>query len=159
EQIYALNHRTFVEEIPRYAAGDGRRLIDRFHDQNTYVIGLRGYRLVGMVAIRSQRPFSPDRRRARLGSHLPNGRSLCDLRPRAGGGSARRRRLLPALLAGVWRHCAAEGYDLALISGITHQQKLYEHLGFVAFGPRVGSPEAEFQPMMLTLERFAPRVP
>jgi hypothetical protein len=52
-----------------------------------------------------------------------------------------------------------EGFDLALISGTTRQLKLYEHLGFVPFGPLVGTPEALFQPMMLTLERFAPRAP
>jgi hypothetical protein len=44
-----------------------------------------------------------------------------------------------------------------VISGITRQQKLYEHLGFVPFGPIIGTREAQFQPMMLTLERFRPR--
>ena len=50
-----------------------------------------------------------------------------------------------------------KGADLAVISGITRQQKLYEHLGFVPFGPLIGTREAQFQPMMLTLERFRPR--
>ena len=46
---------------------------------------------------------------------------------------------------------------IAVISGIVQQQKLYAHLGFEPFGPLIGTPEAQFQPMMLTLERFAPR--
>jgi hypothetical protein len=35
--------------------------------------------------------------------------------------------------------------------------ELHEHLGFVPFGPIIGTREAPFQPMMLTLERFRPR--
>jgi hypothetical protein len=42
-------------------------------------------------------------------------------------------------------------HDLALISGTTRQQRLYRHLGFLPFGPLVGSGEARFQPMYLTL--------
>ena len=34
------------------------------------------------------------------------------------------------------------------------QLRLYKHLGFVAFGPVVGTGEAQFQPMYLTLESF-----
>src|SRR5439155_4325150 len=44
--------------------------------------------------------------------------------------------------------------DLAIISGTTRQFKLYQHLGFVPFGPQVGSGEAQFQPMYVTLETF-----
>jgi hypothetical protein len=43
---------------------------------------------------------------------------------------------------------------MALISGTTRQQRLYRHLGFVPFGPLVGTPEALFQPMYLTKERL-----
>jgi aspartate aminotransferase-like enzyme len=53
----------------------------------------------------------------------------------------------------------AHGYDVALISGTTRQLRLYRHMGFVPFGPLVVGPGAQFQPMMLTLERFAPRAP
>jgi len=157
EQIYALNHETFAEEIPRYAAVPTRRLVDRFDSENTYVIGLRDRRLVGMVAIRGTRPFSLDERLADLDAYLPPRRSVCELRLLAIDRRDRRGRLLPLLLDAVWRHAIACGYDLAVISGIVQQQKLYAHLGFEPFGPLIGTPEAQFQPMMLTLERFAPR--
>jgi hypothetical protein len=157
EQLFALNHRTFAEEIPRYAPSPERRLIDRFHNQNTYVIALRGDRVAGMIAIRDRRPFSIEDRLPDLDSYLPPGRSMCELRLLAIDPGDRRGRLLPLLLASVWQHCRARGYDLAVISGITRQQKLYEHLGFEPFGPLIGTPDAQFQPMMLTLERFAPR--
>jgi len=98
-----------------------------------------------------------DERLGDLDSYLPPGRSICELRLLAVDPGERRGRLLPALLAAVWDHSVAHGYDLAVISGITRQQKLYEHLGFVPFGPLIGTREAQFQPMMLTLERFRPR--
>ena len=47
--------------------------------------------------------------------------------------------LLSALLDYVWRYCLGQGYDLAVISGITRQLKLYQHLGFVPFGPLIGT--------------------
>jgi N-acyl-L-homoserine lactone synthetase len=157
EQIYALNHKTFVEEIPRYAAVPNGRLVDRFDAENTYVIGLRQQRVIGMVAIRGTRPFSLDERLPGLDAYLPPGRSTCELRLLAIDRRDRRRRLLPLLLQAVWRHTRACGYDLAIISGIVQQQKLYTHLGFEPFGPLIGTPEARFQPMMVTLERFALR--
>ncbi|MCL5096162.1 MAG: aminotransferase class V-fold PLP-dependent enzyme, partial [Candidatus Omnitrophica bacterium] len=46
---------------------------------------------------------------------------------------------------------------MAVISGAVRQQKLYQHLGFFPFGPVVGTPEAPFQPMCLTLENFRER--
>ena len=156
DQIYALNHKTFVEEIPRYAAAPSGRLVDRFGPENTYVIGLRHERVVGMVAIRGTRPFSLDERLPGLDAYLPPGRSTCELRLLAIDRRDRRGRLLPLLLEAVWRHTTACGYDLAIISGLVQQQKLYAHLGFEPFGPLIGTPEARFQPMMVTLERFAP---
>lgn len=159
EQIYALNHRTFAEEIPRYAPVPTRRLVDRFDADNTYVIALRDRQVVGMVAIRATRPFSLDERLPDLDRYLPAGRSICELRLLAVEPSERRSRLLPGLLNGVWRHAAGLGHDVAIISGIVQQQKLYTHLGFEPFGPLIGTPDAQFQPMMLTIERFAPRAP
>jgi hypothetical protein len=60
EAIHRLNYRTFVEEIPQHSPNAERRLVDRFHAENTYVIGLDGEELVGMVASRCRRPFSLD---------------------------------------------------------------------------------------------------
>jgi len=112
-----------------------------------------------MVAIRGRRPFSLDERLTDLQSYLPPGRSICELRLLAVDKRDRSGRLLPALLSYVWQYCREQGYDLALISGVTRQSKLYAHLGFVPFGPVIGPPEAQFQPMMVTLERFAPLAP
>src|SRR5439155_25494446 len=62
DQVHALNHKTFAVEIPRYERAPGGRLVDRFHDENTYVVSPRGRRVAGMMAIRDKRPFSLDER-------------------------------------------------------------------------------------------------
>ena len=159
DQIHRLNHQTFTHEIPQHRPDPSGLLIDRFHDENTYLIALAGREVVGMLAVREQRPFSLDQKLPDLHKHLPAGRSICELRLLAVHRRYRMRRLLPALLEGVWQHCLARGFDLAVISGVTRQLKLYGHLGFEPFGPLVGTPPALFQPMMLTLERFALRAP
>jgi aspartate aminotransferase-like enzyme len=62
--------------------------------------------------------------------------------------------VLQGILALLWQHGVEKGYDLAIISGTTRQQRLYQHLGFVPFGPLVGGGDAQFQPMYVTLETF-----
>lgn len=112
-----------------------------------------------MLAIRERRPFSLEQKLPDLERYLPAGRSMCEFRLLAVQRRYRSGQWLPALFDCVWRHCLRDGFDLALISAVTRQLKLYRHLGFEPFGPLVGTPPVLFQPMMLTLERFAPRAP
>jgi len=151
EQIHRLNYRTFVDEIPQHQANADGVLVDRFDRENTYIIALDGRRLLAMMAVRGTRPFSLDAKLPDLDAYLPAGRRLCEFRLLAVEPAHRAGRLLQPLIEGVWRHCEACGYDLAVMSGTTRQLKLYAHLGFVPFGPIVGTPGAEYQPMMLTL--------
>jgi aspartate aminotransferase-like enzyme len=151
DEIHRLNYRTFVEEIPQHQANPDGRLVDRFDHENTYIIALDGRRLLGMIAVRGTRPFSLDAKLPDLDAYLPPAQRVCEFRLLAVEPAHRAGRLLQPLIEGLWRHCEACGYDLALISGTTRQTKLYAHLGFVPFGPRVGTPAAEYQPMMLTL--------
>ena len=154
EQIHRLNYRTFVEEIPQHQASPTHRLVDKFHEQNTYLICLCGRRLAGMLAVRGQRPFSLDQKLEHLDSYLPPGRKVCEIRLLAIDKKYRGTQILQGILALLWQHGIEKGYDLAIISGTTRQFKLYQHLGFVPFGPTVGSGEAQFQPMYVTLETF-----
>ena len=80
EQVHQLNYAAFVREIPQHKPNAARRLVDRFHDQNTYIICLKGRRLVGMLAVRGERPFSLDRKLPDIDSYLPACRSFCEIR-------------------------------------------------------------------------------
>jgi aspartate aminotransferase-like enzyme len=154
EAIHRLNYKTFVEEIPQHKASPSHRLVDKFHAENTYLICLSDDRLVGMLAVRGNRPFSLDQKLENLDSYLPPGRKICEIRLLAVEKRFRGAQVLQGILALLWQHGVEKGYGLAIISGTTRQFRLYQHLGFVPFGPVVGSGEAQFQPMYTTLETF-----
>ena len=158
EAIHHLNYRTFVEEIPQHAPNAERRLIDRFHDENTYAIALHEGELVGMIAGRSARPFSLDGKLPDLDRHLPPHQRAMEVRLLAVAPAFRnvQKAGVFARLSGVLaRHFRAQGCDLALISGTLRQTRLYRHLGFQPFGPQVGSAEAPYQPMLMRLPDYA----
>jgi aspartate aminotransferase-like enzyme/ribosomal protein S18 acetylase RimI-like enzyme len=155
EQVHRLNYATFVEEIPQHAPNPERRLVDRFDAENEYVIALAADgQVVGMLALRARRPFSLDQKLERLDDYLPPHRSVCELRLLAVRPEHRHSALFRDLIAHTARRCVAAGHDLAVISGTTRQLALYRHLGFEPFGPVVGAAGAQFQPMLLALERL-----
>jgi len=154
EEIHRLNYKTFVEEIPQHAASPTHRLVDKFHAENTYLICLCGRKLAGMLAVRGNRPFSLDQKLDNLDGFLPAGRKICEIRLLAVERKFRGAQVLQGILALLWQHGIEKGYDLAIISGTTRQFRLYQHLGFVPFGPTVGIGAAQFQPMYVTLETF-----
>jgi len=154
EVIHRLNYKTFVDEIPQHKAEPTHRLVDKFNAENTYLICLSGRQLAGMLAVRGHRPFSLDQKLENLDSYLPAGRKICEIRLLAVEKKFRGAQVLQGILALLWQHGIEKSYDLAIISGTPRQFKLYQHLGFVPFGPLVGSGDAQFQPMYVTLETF-----
>jgi aspartate aminotransferase-like enzyme/predicted N-acetyltransferase YhbS len=156
EAVNALNYRTFVEEIPQYAPNEEKKLADKFHGENTYIICVNEEtrELAGMIAFRDRRPFSLDQKLENLDAYLPEGRSLCEIRLLAVEEKFRYSRISQGLIATLVQHAIDCGHDLAVISGTVRQAKLYKYLGFVPFGPLVGSDDAPYQPMYLTLEAY-----
>ncbi|MCX7626528.1 MAG: aminotransferase class V-fold PLP-dependent enzyme [Candidatus Sumerlaeaceae bacterium] len=154
EQIHRLNYRTFVEEIPQHRPNEEGRLVDRFHDENTYLICLCEKRVVGMLAVRDRRPFSLDLKLPNLDDYLPPAKSMCEIRLLAVEPEFRTGRVFRGLALELARYGLRKGYDLALISGTTRQINLYRHLGFIPFGPLVGTSGAQFQPMYMTKQEF-----
>jgi len=152
EQIHHLNYRTFVEEIPQHACNAEHRLVDRFHDENTYFICLSGQRLAGMMAARAKRPFSLDEKVPDLDSYLPPGASVCEIRLLALEPEFRHSRVFADLIKFAAEECLRRGYNLAVVSGTLRQQQLYSSMGFVPFAQPVGTEQARYQPMYLTLQ-------
>ncbi len=162
EQIHRLNYQAFVEEIPQHTANPERRLVDKFHAQNAYLIGVTNEpdtpQVVAMIALRAQRPFSLDQKLPDLDAYLPAGRKVCEIRLLYIVPAFRSPTVFRRLLEAAGAYGMAQGWDLAIISGTTRQLRLYQHLGFTPFGPLVGSREAQFQPMYATLETFRARL-
>ncbi len=155
EAIHRLNYRTFVEEIPQHPPNEARTLVDRFHVENTYAICLDGDAVIGMIAGRCSRPFSLDQKLADLDAWLPPHRKIVEVRLLAVDRNYRKSEVF-ARLAGVLATCfRAQGCDLAIISGTVRELRLYQHLGFRPFGPLVGTAQAQYQPMVMTLEDYA----
>ena len=154
DAIHALNYETFVEEIPQHAEKASRRLVDRFHETNTYVVCVADARLVGMVCGRCERPFSLDAKVTDLDRSLPAHSKVVEVRLLAVRREWRKTTVFRDLMTFLARHFIAPGCDLAVISGTVRELKLYRHLGFEPFGERVGSAGAPYQPMSLTLAAF-----
>lgn len=156
EAVQRLLYRTFVEEIPHHPANPGQRYVDRFHSENTYFVCRRGEAILGTIAYRAQRPFSLDQKLGRVEDYLPPDpqRKLCEIRLLAVEPNERYSRVAWELIQVLAEHAIGEHCNCALISGTVRQLKFYHHLGFADFGPLVGKPGAEFQPMQLSLARF-----
>jgi aspartate aminotransferase-like enzyme/GNAT superfamily N-acetyltransferase len=154
EQIHALNYRTFTEEIPQHEVNEGRSRIDRFNEENTYIIGLDGRVVVAMIAFRSNRPFSLDQKLDNLDDLLPPHKAKCEIRLLAVEKAYRNSFVFFRLAEALINYCLDNGFDMAIISGVMRQQKLYRHMGFVPFGGLTGNGGAQFQPMYVTEKLF-----
>ncbi|KYD00064.1 Serine--pyruvate aminotransferase [Heyndrickxia sporothermodurans] len=155
DQILNLNYETFVEEIPQHHINNKRKLVDRFHEENEYIICKENSDVIGMLALRDTRPFSLDEKLGSIENHLNISFSKpCEVRLLAVKKNYRNGRVFAALTGGLIRYCLQRGYDIAFISGTTRQSKLYRHLGFESFAYLVGSEDAVFQPMYLTKKTY-----
>jgi aspartate aminotransferase-like enzyme/GNAT superfamily N-acetyltransferase len=158
EAIHRLNYRTFVEEIPQHSPNAQRRLVDRFHAENTYAICVIDGCVVGMIAGRAARPFSLDAKLPDLDAHLPSHTRVVEIRLLAVDRQYRKHSVFAHLAGTLANHFRAQGCDLAIISGTLREMRLYRHLGFRPFGPLVGDERAPYQPMYLTLPEYAANV-
>jgi len=152
EQINELNYRTFVEEIPQHEKNQSRSLSDKFHNENTYLICTSDKKLLGMMAVRDKRPFSLDNKLSDLDSYLPEHRFPCEFRLLSIEKEVRNLRIIQGLMVLLAKLADEKGYDIALISANVKRLRLYRQIGFKEFGPEVGSDDARYQPMYLTLK-------
>ncbi len=158
EQVHRLNRDVFAVEVGQHTA-DGELLVDRFHDENTYLVAVEDRQVIGMLAVRDRRPFSLDEKLPELDRYLPPGRKICEVRLLAIARDRRHGMILPQLLRALWRLGRRRAYDVAVLSAYPARVPLYERLGCTSFGPRVLRDGFEFQPMMATRERFAAALP
>lgn len=156
DAIAQLNYETFVEEIPQHEPNTMKRKVDRFHQENTYLVVYKGTELIGMLAFRDQRPFSIDEKIGEVEQYLPKEicTKLCEIRLLAVKKHYRTGRVLLRLTQALNAFAYEKGYSAAVISGTTREEKLYKQMGFTQFAPAVGTAEAMFLPMVLTRQQF-----
>jgi aspartate aminotransferase-like enzyme len=152
DQIHRLNYRTFAEEVQQYAPDGSGVLVDRFHDKNIYYIAVENGRVLGMVAANDQSPFSVEKRLPDSTGLDALGGPLLEIRLLAVEPDSRHSMILGCLLWELYRYASKRGYSHAVISGITRNLEMYRRIGFQELGPAVGSGEASFVPMALSLQ-------
>ncbi len=151
-QIHQLNYQTFVEEIPQNQQNEEKKLVDKFHEKNNYIIAKKGEKIIGMVCYNSQRPFSLDAKVSDLDRYLPQHNHLAEIRLLSVIPEERKSIVAFRLLQYLCDALIKEGTDAAVISGTTRQLDLYSRIGFIPFGPLVGNGDALYQPMFITLK-------
>ncbi|MEK3764482.1 MULTISPECIES: aminotransferase class V-fold PLP-dependent enzyme [unclassified Solibacillus] len=152
DAIAALNYETFVEEIPQHQPNPSKRLIDKFHHENVYLIVYKNTEIVGMAAFRDKRPFSIDQKIGNVENHLDPEvcEYLCEIRLLAVKKAHRNGRVFAKLATAIYRYYYDVGYTACVISGTVREEKLYTQMGFKQFAPAVGTQEASYLPMVLT---------
>lgn len=163
DEIAAINYETFVEEIPQHHHNKERRLVDRFHHENTYMLVYKDHEIAGMIAFRSVRPFSLDEKIGPVEEHLPKElcRNLCELRLLAVKKEHRNGRAMLRLFKALYAYFYEQDFSACVISGTTREEKMYKQIGFEQFAPAVGTKDAEYLPMVLTrkaIDRFRTRM-
>ncbi len=154
EQVHAMNYATFVREIPQHQDSGEGRLVDKFHDRNLYFIALRGERVVGMLAVNDQPPFSITSRLTDLSILTAPGMRPLEVRLLAVLPEERAGVVFIGLAWSVLQYVRCSGHTHLLISGFEKRQPLYEGLGFQTLGAAVGPEGSRFVPMCLPVTRM-----
>ncbi|PIC78074.1 GNAT family N-acetyltransferase [Sporosarcina sp. P19] len=155
ERIHQLNYRAFVEDIPQHASNEQRLLVDPFHEENTYIVCLKENEIVGMLALRSARPFSLDKKIGPIEEWLEQKpQHPVEIRLLVVDRAHRRGRAFFGLMQGLVNWCKHAGYDAAVISGTVRELKLYDHMGFQPFADPVGTEEAKYVPMISSFATY-----
>jgi hypothetical protein len=151
EQIHKLNYETFVEEIPQHHVNDEKKLVDKFHEKNKYIIAKKDENVIAMISYTLERPFSLDKKLVDLDSYLPSFKKIAEVRLLAVDRSQRKTMTTYLLLKKLCEELIEHDVDIAVISGTTRELKLYNKIGFKPFANLVGSDGALYQPMYITL--------
>ena len=153
QQIHRLNYQTFSEEIPQHEKNEEGILVDKFHENNTYLIIKKDSEVIGMVCVCDKRPFSIEQKLEDFESYLPESGSIFETRLLALKKEHRGKTAFSGLVKFWYEYSFKKGYDLSVVSATLRQMKLYRHMGFKPFGPQVGTKEAPYQPMYLFMNK------
>ena len=107
-----------------------------------------------MVCTCDKRPFSIEKKLDDFESYLPKYKHIFETRLLVLKKEFRGMTFFGGLVKYWYEYWLEKGFDLTVVSGTLRQMKLYKHLGFIPFGHLVGTKEAPYQPMYLTLNNL-----
>lgn len=155
DQIFRLNHSVFAGELEQYPQLPSGRLIDKFHDKNTYIIALCEGAVIGMIALHDQPPFSVAGKLADPHAALAGLGRLIEVRMLAVEPAHRSGRVMAGLMLALYEH--ARAYDTIVISGHAEKAAIYHELGFRDLGPARKSGAALYIPMAVRVTELSER--
>jgi aspartate aminotransferase-like enzyme len=148
EQIRALNHRVFAEEVAQHPVQRSGLLADRFEGQSRYFIAIRDGIVIGMISANPGPSFSVVKR-------LPDPHVLgvfkrpLEVRLLAIEPCERHQAVLAGLLWQLYEFAETHGFSHLLISAIENRESMYRKLGFQPLGQPVPEGAAAFIPMVM----------
>ena len=150
--IFKLNYETFVDEIPQHEKNETKKLKDKFHDKNIYIIAKKENEVIGMISLSDTRPFSLDDKLNNIDTYYKGEyRKPVEIRLLSIKHQYRKTKVFTELIQRTFNYIIQNSYDIVFISGTVRQEKLYKHIGFVQFHENVGTKDAEYMPMYLDL--------
>lgn len=151
-QIAELNHQTYVDELKQESAPRSqRRLVDKYHDTNVYLVAKRGDEVIGMVFITlPQQPFSIEGSLTDTSALSGIRHQTVELRRLAVKKEHRHGRVMLRLFEFGFRYCEARGLHYAIISALEQQRRLYKKLGAWDIGAPFTKGECTYYPMMMS---------
>jgi predicted N-acetyltransferase YhbS len=152
EQIAELNHQTYVDELRQDSAPRSqRRLVDKYHDTNVYLVAKRGDEVIGMIFITlPQHPFSIEESLTDTSALAGIRHQTVELRRLAVKKQYRRGRIMLRLFEFGFRYYDARGMHYAIISALDQQRRLYKKLGAWDIGAPFTKGECTYYPMMMS---------
>jgi len=150
EQVHALNHRVFAEEIAQHQTNPSGLLIDHLHQQNRYFIAVRDGTVVGMISANEGPEFSVAKRLRDVGVIRGLAHPV-EVRLLAIHAQERNRTIVAGLLWQAYTFSLASGFSHVLISAIAERESMYRKLGFQPLGPAVPEGSASFIPMVMPI--------
>jgi N-acyl-L-homoserine lactone synthetase len=158
QQVHRLNHLTFAEELGQHPATPEGFLVDRFHARNRYMVAVENGKVVGMISVHDQPPFSIQKRMPGGLDPLERFARPCEVRLLAIERGARRGMILAGLFWRVYDYAKKSLHSHMLISGVQERLAMYKALGFEELGPAQAEGASSFVPMALDLRRESARL-
>jgi aspartate aminotransferase-like enzyme len=150
QQVHALNHRVFAEEIAQHQTNPSGLLVDHLHTQNRYFVAVRDGIVVGMISANAGPEFSVAKR-LRDVSVIRDLAHPVEVRLLAIDAQERNHTILAGLLWQAYTFSLSNGFSHLLISAIAERESMYRKLGFHPLGPAVPEGSASFVPMVMPI--------
>ncbi|CAA6812949.1 MAG: Aminotransferase class V-fold PLP-dependent enzyme [uncultured Sulfurovum sp.] len=154
EEIFKFNYQIFTEEIGQYAKNREGMKIDKFHDKNHYFIAVKDLKVIGLLAIHCQSPYSVEEKCEDFYGTIKKDSNIVEIRLFSVSKEYRKSFLSWRLVAQAIDYLLKKEIDYIVVSAIEKQVSLYQKLGFSIFAEGKQEGKAIFYPMFASFNHI-----